>query len=73
MTSTSSNSNKDSLPKTTSKQADEAFLKSLTPEIIAEQARIMKQIEQEKARGGRMAGTRHIERQDLSIRHAVFC
>jgi hypothetical protein len=78
MSSISSNNNNSSghaaaLPKTASTQADEAFLRSLSPEIIAEQARIMKQIEQEKAKGGRMAGTQNIERQQLSIRHAVFC
>lgn len=61
------------LPKTTSILADEAFIKSLSPEIIAQQERIMNQIEKQKARGGRRAGTQNIERQELSINHAVFC
>jgi hypothetical protein len=102
--SSSSNSGYEST-KTTSKQADDALLQSLSPEIIAEQVRLMKQIEEEnakvdqtadfqnkfspeiiaeqqrimniieeeKARGGHMAGMKNMERQELSIRHAVFC
>eukprot|EP00535_Pseudo-nitzschia_heimii_P002730 CAMPEP_0197183628 /NCGR_PEP_ID=MMETSP1423-20130617/7922_1 /TAXON_ID=476441 /ORGANISM="Pseudo-nitzschia heimii, Strain UNC1101" /LENGTH=105 /DNA_ID=CAMNT_0042634225 /DNA_START=126 /DNA_END=446 /DNA_ORIENTATION=+ len=102
--SSSSNSGYES-SKATSKQADDALLQRLSPEIIAEQERIMKQIEEEnarvdqkadfqnkfspeiiaeqerimkrieeeKARGGHMAGMKKMERQELSIRHAVFC
>jgi hypothetical protein len=74
MTSSSiSSNNSQDLPKTASSQADEAFIKSLSPETIAQQERIMKQIEEEKARGGRMAGTDYMERQVLHIRNAVFC
>jgi len=62
-----------SLPKTASTIADEAFIKSLSPEIIAQQERIMKQIEEDKRRGGRMAGTVNMERQDLLINQATFC
>lgn len=61
------------LPKTGSKQADEAFLKSLSPEFLAQQERIMNQIEKEKAKRGRTNGTFNFERQQLSIRDAVFC
>ena len=72
------------LPMTATQKADEAFLRSLTPEIIAQQERIMNQIQaaQKNSReeGGqqqqRLATANSVnlaERQQLSIRDAVFC
>eukprot|EP00531_Pseudo-nitzschia_arenysensis_P012189 CAMPEP_0116138126 /NCGR_PEP_ID=MMETSP0329-20121206/12612_1 /TAXON_ID=697910 /ORGANISM="Pseudo-nitzschia arenysensis, Strain B593" /LENGTH=66 /DNA_ID=CAMNT_0003633081 /DNA_START=115 /DNA_END=315 /DNA_ORIENTATION=- len=61
------------LPKTASKEADQAFLKSLSPEFLAQQERIMNQIEKEKFRKGRANGSFNFEREQLSIRDAVFC
>ena len=61
------------LPKTAATLADDAFIRSLSPEIIAEQERIMKQIENEKKRGGRRAGTNNLRRRELPINSATFC
>lgn len=62
-----------SLPKTASKQADEAFLQGLSPEFIAQQERIMRQIEEKKNKEGLRNGNFNVKRQQLSIRDAVFC
>ncbi len=62
-----------SLPKTAAAQADDAFIKSLSPEIIAQQERIMKQIEDDKQRGGRRADSSNLRRRELPINSATFC
>lgn len=62
-----------SLPRTAAAQADDAFIKSLSPEIIAQQERIMKQIEDDKQRGGRRAGSSNLRRRELPINNATFC
>mmetsp|Transcript_15829 Transcript_15829/g.32426 ORF Transcript_15829/g.32426 Transcript_15829/m.32426 type:complete len:81 (+) Transcript_15829:198-440(+) len=67
------NNNGFGMPQTASEKADEAFLGSLPPEFIVQQERIMNQIEEKKARGGRVAGTKSFPRQALSIRYAVYC
>ena len=70
--STASSNSTYALPKTASQKADDAFLQSLTPEVIAEQERIMQQIQKtkqkQKSMVGHTAGTVF-----LSIRHAEFC
>jgi len=71
-------------PMTATQKADEAFLRSLTPEIIAQQERIMNQIQAAQKNSSRedlqqqrrLATTNSVnlaERQQLSIRDAVFC
>ena len=60
----SNNSTNIAIPKTA--KADDAFLQILTPEVIAEQERILQNIQKTK----QQQKSKH---QKLSIRHAVFC
>ena len=62
-----------SLPKTAAALADDAFIKSLSPEIIAQQERIMKQIENDKQRSGSRGGSSNLRRRELPINSATFC
>ena len=104
MTYSSSSNIDSSMSNRSFEMADDNFMESLSPEIIAEQERIMKEIEKENAKGdmtviqnnlppeitaeqerimiqieekksrrSHMVGTKNMERQELSIRHAVFC
>ena len=75
--STTSNNSTYALPKTASQKADDAFLQSLSPEVIAEQERILQQIQKTKQKQkspvGGMAGTVNLNRRELSILNAEFC
>ena len=75
--STTSNNSTYALPKTASQKADDAFLQSLSPEVVAEQERILQEIQKtkrrEKSTAGRMAGTLNLNRRELSILNAEFC
>ena len=75
--STTSNNSTYALPKTASQKADDAFLQSLSPEVIAEQERILQEIQKTKRREestvGRRAGTVNLNRRELSILNAEFC
>eukprot|EP00536_Pseudo-nitzschia_multiseries_P005833 jgi/Psemu1/303662/fgenesh1_kg.116_\ len=57
--------------------ADQAFVSSFTPEFIAQQERMLKQIEARNNKAGRLPSgtgvTKTMDTRSLAIRHAVYC